>query len=57
MDCVGTRRHAGPLNGAAIETIDTAPTVLWLLGVRHPTQWDGSPITEAFQPVRPNVAD
>lgn len=47
----------GPLNGTAIETIDTAPTVLWLLGVTHPTQWDGSPVTEAFQPVRPRVAD
>jgi predicted AlkP superfamily pyrophosphatase or phosphodiesterase len=31
-----------------IETIDTAPTVLWLLGVEHPDDWDGSPVKEAF---------
>lgn len=41
--------NAGQLD-AAIETIDTAATVLWLLGVQPPEQWDGSPIVDAFVP-------
>jgi arylsulfatase A-like enzyme len=40
-----------------IETIDTAPTVLWLLGVTHPSEWDGAPIREAFRPLLATVAD
>ena len=32
-----------------IDTFDTAPTVLWLLGVDEPDEWDGSPVEEAFQ--------
>jgi predicted AlkP superfamily pyrophosphatase or phosphodiesterase len=32
-----------------IDTFDTAPTVLWLLGVEEPDEWDGSPVEEAFQ--------
>jgi len=39
-----------------IETFDTAPTVLWLLGVKEPDAWDGSPVVEAFQP-RPTSTD
>jgi arylsulfatase A-like enzyme len=42
---------AGKLS-AEIETIDTAPTVLWLLGVQAPDAWDGSPITDAFRTER-----
>ena len=41
--------NAGLLSGVAIQTFDTAPTVLWLLGVDGPTEWDGSPVVEAFQ--------
>jgi phosphopentomutase len=37
--------------GGDIETVDTAATVLWLLGVRPPEQWDGSPVTHAFVPL------
>lgn len=33
-----------------IETTDTAATVLWLLGVKPPEAWNGSPITDAFVP-------
>jgi arylsulfatase A-like enzyme len=40
-----------------IETIDTAPTVLWLLGVEHPDEWDGSPVKDAFDKPQPAVAD
>ena len=32
-----------------IDTFDTAPTVLWLLGVEEPDEWDGSPVTDAFR--------
>jgi arylsulfatase A-like enzyme len=32
-----------------IDTFDTAPTVLWLLGVEEPDEWHGSPVEEAFQ--------
>jgi arylsulfatase A-like enzyme len=31
-----------------IQTMDTASTVLWLLGIRHPHGWAGTAITEAF---------
>jgi predicted AlkP superfamily pyrophosphatase or phosphodiesterase len=34
-----------------IETYDTAPTVLWLLGVKEPDSWDGDAVEDAFQPV------
>jgi arylsulfatase A-like enzyme len=40
----------GALTGVRINTFDTAPTVLWLLGVQEPDSWDGSPVLEAFQP-------
>jgi arylsulfatase A-like enzyme len=42
--------HAGQI-GNEIETIDTAATVLWLLGVPPPEQWDGTPVTHAFVPL------
>jgi len=36
------------LPGGMIRTMDTASTVLWLLGLNEPTDWLGSPITSAF---------
>jgi arylsulfatase A-like enzyme len=43
--------NAGPLGDMAIDTFDTAPTVLWLLGVQQPEAWDGDPIVQAFLPM------
>ena len=40
-----------------IDTFDTAPTVLWLLGVKEPDGWDGEPVVEAFRPLAPTSAD
>ena len=37
----------GPLDGL-VQTVDTAATVLWLLGLREPSDWAGSPVTTAF---------
>ncbi len=34
-----------------IDTFDTAPTVLWLLGVEEPDAWDGDAVVEAFKAV------
>jgi predicted AlkP superfamily pyrophosphatase or phosphodiesterase len=39
---------------APVRTMDTAATVLWLLGVRIPAAWEGAPVHEAFDRV---VAD
>ena len=39
----------GALDGVTIQTFDTAPTVLWMLGVPKPSAWDGSAVTAAFQ--------
>jgi predicted AlkP superfamily pyrophosphatase or phosphodiesterase len=37
-----------------VETMDTASTVLWLFGVREPSDWTGDPVVEAFETnVRP----
>jgi hypothetical protein len=47
--------HAGPI-ATAIETTDTAATVLWLLGVDTPDGWDGSPVVDAFMPLRAAAA-
>jgi predicted AlkP superfamily pyrophosphatase or phosphodiesterase len=47
----------GPLHDVSIQTFDTAPTVLWLLGVDEPEGWDGDPVTEAFQPLPAAVTD
>jgi predicted AlkP superfamily pyrophosphatase or phosphodiesterase len=38
----------GELPDGTIRTMDTASTVLWLLGLDEPTEWLGSPITSAF---------
>ena len=36
---------------SAIDTTDTAATVLWLLGVAPPREWDGAPVVDAFVPL------
>jgi len=41
---------AGLLQDVPIQTFDTAPTVLWLLGLEKPNEWDGIPIIKAFLP-------
>ena len=45
---------SGELVGSTVRTVDTASTVLWLLGVAEPTDWQGSPVLAAF---RPRVAE
>jgi len=39
----------GQVITASIRTMDTASTVLWLLGLAEPTDWLGRPIVEAFE--------
>ena len=34
-----------------VRTMDTAATALWLLGVAVPEDWDGMPVSEAFEAV------
>ncbi|HVL70218.1 MAG TPA: alkaline phosphatase family protein [Vicinamibacterales bacterium] len=43
------RGVAGGEIGAAVRTMDTASTVLWLLGVDQPADWRGQPVLTAFQ--------
>ena len=31
-----------------VNTVDTASTSLWLLGLREPTDWAGAPVLAAF---------
>jgi predicted AlkP superfamily pyrophosphatase or phosphodiesterase len=38
----------GELRESQIRTMDTASTVVWLLGVPEPTDWMGAPVTAAF---------
>ena len=38
----------GSLPDTAVRTMDTASTVLWLLGVSEPSDWQGSPVASAF---------
>lgn len=40
-----------------INTFDTAPTVLWMLGVAKPEAWDGVPVVKAFRALDPIAAD
>jgi phosphopentomutase len=40
--------RSGQLPGADVRTMDTASTVLWLLGLDEPTDWIGTPVTAAF---------
>jgi predicted AlkP superfamily pyrophosphatase or phosphodiesterase len=39
----------GELVGSTVQTTDTAASVLWLLGLREPTEWAGSPVLAAFE--------
>jgi len=48
-------RASGPL-GASIRTMDTAATVLWLLGIEPPADWSGRPVVSAFAPSDPVAA-
>jgi len=41
--------RTGLLRGVPVHTIDTASTVLWLLGVAEPADWPGAPVVHAFQ--------
>lgn len=43
--------RTGQLADSAVSTMDTAATVLWLLGLREPTGRAGAPVVEAFQPI------
>ena len=38
----------GLLEESSIRTMDTAATVLWLLGVARPADWVGQPVVDAF---------
>jgi predicted AlkP superfamily pyrophosphatase or phosphodiesterase len=40
---------SGQLQKAAVRTMDTASTVLWLLGIDEPSDWSGTPIFDAFR--------
>lgn len=39
----------GMLESTTIRTMDTASTVLWVLGLREPTDWAGEAVTTAYQ--------
>jgi predicted AlkP superfamily pyrophosphatase or phosphodiesterase len=39
----------GQLPDGSVSTMDTAATVLWLLGLREQVEWTGQPVTGAFQ--------
>lgn len=41
----------GALTSLSVRTIDTASTVLWILGVAEPTNWSGTPVIEAYRPI------
>jgi predicted AlkP superfamily pyrophosphatase or phosphodiesterase len=41
----------GHIRDVSVDTIDTASTVLWLLGVAEPADWPGAPVVSAFQAV------
>jgi arylsulfatase A-like enzyme len=41
----------GALATPVVRTMDTASTVLWLLGLSEPTEWAGTPVVDAFAPV------
>jgi arylsulfatase A-like enzyme len=47
----------GEMEDVEINTFDTAPTVLWLLGVEKPKAWDGVPVVRAFDAPEPAAAD
>jgi arylsulfatase A-like enzyme len=39
---------SGQLQETAVQTVDTASTVLWLLGLDEPGEWSGAPVLDAF---------
>jgi predicted AlkP superfamily pyrophosphatase or phosphodiesterase len=39
----------GAITALPVRTMDTASTVLWLLGLQEPTDWAGTPVTQAFE--------
>jgi arylsulfatase A-like enzyme len=39
---------AGELSASRVRTMDTASTVIWLLGVAEPANWAGTPVIDAF---------
>jgi predicted AlkP superfamily pyrophosphatase or phosphodiesterase len=41
----------GMLESSTIRTMDTASTVLWVLGLREPSEWAGEALTAAYQPI------
>ena len=41
----------GALDSTTIRTMDTASTVLWVLGLREPSEWAGTAVTTAYQPI------
>jgi arylsulfatase A-like enzyme len=43
-------KHAGAME-SAVQTMDTAATVLWLLAVPEPSNWAGHPVTGAYDAV------
>jgi predicted AlkP superfamily pyrophosphatase or phosphodiesterase len=45
----------GHVLDASVRTMDTAATVLWLLGIPEPADWFGNPVVAAFSP-RPGTA-
>ena len=40
----------GVLDPSAVRTMDTASTVLWLLGLAEPTDWAGQAVIQAYEP-------
>lgn len=52
----GRAVKTGALDQSTIRTMDTASTVLWLLGVAEPADWAGTPVMGAFLPPPPAAA-
>jgi arylsulfatase A-like enzyme len=38
----------GALPASTVRTMDTASTVLWVLGLSEPADWAGSPVVQAY---------
>ena len=41
----------GALAQSTLRTMDTASTILWLLGLAEPSDWAGQPVLAAYQSV------
>jgi arylsulfatase A-like enzyme len=46
----------GVLDQSTVRTMDTAATVLWLLGLAEPTDWAGEAVIQAYEPRPTRVA-